>query len=236
MVDLADKRIVVTGAAGGIGSALAARLHATGARVALTSRSAEGLAKVAAGLGGQDDRVWAQSADLTDEDQTAAVFAGVRESYGNVDALVNVAGMSIPGKITETTFEQYQTVWHANVTSAFLCCKHVVPLVDSAVGASIVNISSVAALQPNPTAPLYCTAKAALDMFTQAYALQVAELGIRVTTLNPGGTDTEFWGDRPVDRAKLMSAGDVVDAIVYVLTRPPHVVINDMSFRPYHRN
>lgn len=235
MVDLAGKRIVITGAAGGIGSSLAARLHRLGARVALTSRSAERLDRLVADMGGTSDHLWARPADLTDEEQVSALFSGVHGFYGNVEALVNLAGLSIPGKITETSVEQYQTMWHANVTSAFLCCKHVVPLVDADVGAAIVSISSVAANTPNATAPLYCTTKAALDMFSKAFALQVRELGIRVTTLNPGGVDTAFWGTRPIDRSKLMKADDVVDAIEFVLTRPPHMIVNNMSFGPYHQ-
>lgn len=235
MSDVAGKRIVVTGAAGGIGSALAARLHKAGARLALTSRSAEGLATVVDRLGGEGLTLWARPADGTDEAQVEEVLAGAGEFLGTVDALVNVAGMSVPGKITETSVEQYREIWNANVTTAFLFCKHVVPLVDGTAGASIVNLSSVAALRPNSVAPLYCTAKAALDMFGQAFALQVAELGIRVTTLNPGGTDTPFWGDRPVDRSTLMSPDDVVDVVMFVLDSRPGVHVKSIEFAPFTR-
>jgi 3-oxoacyl-[acyl-carrier protein] reductase len=235
MTELEDRHIVVTGAAGGIGSALAARLSAAGARLALTSRSAEKLAKVVAELGGKGDRLWAMPADLSDEADVRSLFGGIQEAWGRVDALVNVAGLSIPGDVAETTVEDYQRLWNANVTSAFLCCKHVVPLVDHTAGASIINISSVAGRRPNPTAPLYCTAKAALDMFSQAFALQVKERGIRVTTLNPGGTDTPFWGERPVDRSALMSADDVVNAVLFVLRSRPGVRISTIEFEPFNR-
>jgi NAD(P)-dependent dehydrogenase (short-subunit alcohol dehydrogenase family) len=235
MRDLSERRVVVTGAAGGIGSALATRLQRAGAHLVLTSRSEERLDKVVSGLGGESPRLWARAADVTDEKQVRELFAEIGERFGSVDALVNVAGMSIPGNIAEASFADYQTVWNANVTSAFLCCKHVVPLVERASGASIVNISSVAGTRPNATAPLYCTAKAALDMFSRAFALQVKELGIRVTTLSPGGTDTPFWGDRPVDRSKLMSADDVVDAVMFVLGTRQQVRIGSIEFEPFIR-
>ncbi|WP_129669407.1 SDR family oxidoreductase [Phytoactinopolyspora endophytica] len=235
MADLSGRRVVVTGAAGGIGSALAARLHHAGASLALTSRSADRLGRVVAGLGGESRRLWASAADVTEEEQVRGFFAAIDERFGAVDALVNVAGMSIPGRIAETSVDDYQAIWNANVTSAFLCCKHVLPLVDGMAGASIINISSVAGLRPNPTAPLYCTAKAALDMFSRAFALQVEELGVRVTTLSPGGTDTPFWGERPVDRSKFMSADDVVDAVMFVLGTRPQVRISSIEFEPFTR-
>ncbi|CAM3539995.1 SDR family oxidoreductase [Occultella aeris] len=234
MTNLDKVRVVVTGAAGGIGSALARRLHAAGARLALTSRDPERLDGLVRELGGPGDGLWAQSADLADEPSVESFFEGAREHLGSLDALVNVAGLSRPGQIVETSLADFEQIWHANVTSAFLASKHAVPLIDPDAGGAVINVSSVAGLRPNATAPLYCTAKAALDMFTRAFALQVKQRRIRVTALNPGGTDTPFWGDRPVDRSKLMSAEDVVDVIMFVLNAPSTVQISAVEFEPFH--
>ncbi|WP_154795993.1 SDR family NAD(P)-dependent oxidoreductase [Occultella kanbiaonis] len=234
MTKLDNLRVVVTGAAGGIGSALARRLHAAGARLALTSRDADRLDALVQELGGPGERLWAQTADLADEPSVEAFFDGAGAHLGSLDALVNVAGLSRPGQIVETSLADFDQIWHANVTSAFLASKHAVPLIDAEAGGSVINVSSVAGLRPNATAPLYCTAKAALDMFTRAFALQVKQRRIRVTALNPGGTDTPFWGDRPVDRSKLMSAEDVVDVIAFVLATPSTVQINAVEFEPFH--
>lgn len=229
MADLTDRVIVVTGAAGGIGSALARRLHDAGARLVLTSRDAERLAAVAAGLGADDDRVWSWPADLADEAQAARLFEAAGRRTGHVDALVNVAGRSIPGDVADASMGDYLAVWHANVTSAFLSCKHVLPLLKPHSGAQVISIGSLAGRRPNPVAPLYCTAKAALDMFGRAFGLQVRERGIRVTTLAPGGVDTPFWGDRAVDRSALLTADDVVDAVEFVLGTPPRVHISSIE-------
>jgi NAD(P)-dependent dehydrogenase (short-subunit alcohol dehydrogenase family) len=234
VTNLDNLRVVVTGAAGGIGSALARRLHAAGSRLALTSRDSDRLGGLVQELGGPGERVWAQSADLADEPSVESLFEGVREHLGSIDALVNVAGLSRPGQVTETSLADFDQIWHANVTSAFLASKHAVPLIDAEAGGAVINVGSVAGLRPNATAPLYCTAKAALEMFTRAFALQVKQRHIRVTALNPGGTDTPFWGDRAVDRSKLMSAEDVVDVITFVLAAPSTVQISAVEFEPFH--
>ena len=96
--------------------------------------------------------------------------------------------------------------------------------------AIIVNIGSMAARNANGNAPLYCTAKAAVNMLSKALLLQVGSKKIRVTTVNPGGADTAFWGERKVDRTKLMNAEDVCDVIMFVLTSNPNIQIHEISF------
>lgn len=230
---LSDARIVVTGAAGGIGSALARRLHDAGATLALTSRSAARLDALVAGLG--EDRVWAQPADLAVEEDVARFYGGVAENLGSLTAVVNLAGGSVTGTIAETSVADYEQIWHANVTSAFLSSKHAVGLLSEESHPQVVNVGSVAGMRPNPVAPLYCTAKAALEMFTYSFALQVKEKGVRVTALSPGGTDTAFWGDRPVDRSTLMSPETVVDAIVFALSVPTSVQVTSLVIEPFRR-
>lgn len=230
---ITDGRIVVTGAAGGIGSALARRLHASGARLALTSLSGDKLAALAAELG--EERVFAQAADLSSEEDVARFYEAVSANLGSPTAVVNLAGGSVPGQIAETSVEDYEWMWHANVTSAFLSSKHALTVFEESDDPQVINVSSVAGLRPNAVAPLYCTAKAALEMFTRSFALQVKDKGVRVTALSPGGADTAFWGDRPVDRSTLMSAETVVDAIVYALSVPASVQVTSLVIEPFRR-
>jgi len=88
----------------------------------------------------------------------------------------------------------------------------------------------MAARNANGNAPLYCTAKAAVNMLSRGLLLQVGSKNIRVTTVNPGGADTPFWGTRAVDKTKLMQAEDVVDIILFVLKSNPKVQIHDIYF------
>jgi len=230
MQSLRGKVAILTGAAGGMGEELSRALAAEGMRLILSSRSADKLEAQAAALRGEGAEATACSADVTREDEVERLFRTARDLYGSADVLINLAGLSIPAQVQEMTLEQYRTLMDVNVLGTFLCCKHFIPLVSADAGAQIINVGSMAAKRANANAPVYCTAKAAVQMFSQGLALQVKEKRIRVTTLNPGGTDTGFWGDRPVAREKLLQSSDVADAIVFVLKRPSHVVVHELAF------
>jgi len=236
MTELAGRRVVVTGATGGVGAALSRRLAHAGARLALTSATPDKLATLAGALrDGTGADVVHRAADITTEAEVAAFFTAAGRHLGGADALVNLAGLSVVGTTWETTTDAYRRVVDVNVTGTFLACKHFVPLVDPSKGGLVVNVSSMAAKRPNPTAPLYCTAKAAVSMFSQAFALQSRERGIRVSTLSPGGIDTPFWGDRPVDRSGFLTADEVAEMIAFVLALPAHIAVHDLAFESVGR-
>ena len=91
----------------------------------------------------------------------------------------------------------------------------------------------MAALRANGNAPLYCTAKAAVNMFGSGLQIQLAKQDIRVTTLNPGGADTPFWGNRKVAREKLLQAADVCDVMRFVLTSDPRIAFHELNFESF---
>lgn len=223
--DLRGRHIVVTGATGGIGQSLVARLAAAGATVSATGSSAERLETLKAA----SPEALVHAADITSESEVQEFYSAAFDAAGSVDAVVNLAGLSIPGSIAEATVEDFERLMSVNVLGTFLSCKHALSRLRET-DAQIINVGSLAGKRPNATAPLYCTAKAAVAMFTDAFALQVKDRRVRLTNLTPGGTDTAFWGDRPVKREALMSSDDVVDTIVFILTRPKHVVIHDLQF------
>ncbi|MEM6333235.1 MAG: SDR family oxidoreductase [Planctomycetota bacterium] len=221
--------ILITGATGGIGQAMAEALHAAGASVALTGRHAHRLTELAARLGD----VPAIAADLTDEAQAAAAVGEAREKLGRLDTLINLAGMSIPGPIAEMSVDDYAAVMNANVRSAFLANKHFLKCVDPEAGGLIVSVSSVAGHQANGTAPVYCAAKAALNMMHQGLALQVKQANVRVSLVSPGAVASPFWGDRQVPHDKFMTPDEVAEVIAFVVNLPSSVVLDDVVFRPW---
>ncbi|MFD0663350.1 SDR family oxidoreductase [Thermocatellispora tengchongensis] len=229
---LRGRRIVVTGATGGIGTELCTLLARAGARLALTASSPARLAALVSGLARAEpaEAPIHRAADITDEAEVSAFFKEVGDRWGGADALVNLAGRADPGRIADTTAEAFHRGLDVNLAGTFLSCKHFVPLVHPGTGGLVVNVASMAAKRANPVAPLYCAAKAAVAMFSEAFALQVRERGIRVTTVNPGGVDTAFWGDRAVDRTRMLAAVDVAEVVVFVLTRPPYMSVHDISF------
>ena len=227
MIDYKDKNVVVTGASGGMGVVLCKQLARQGARLSLCSDNPEKLSVLVSELS-QITEVFAKAVDISKEAEVQAFFAEAYEKHGEMHALANLAGVSIPGKIQETDVQVYEKIMDVNVKGTFLSGKYFAKY--AAKPAIIVNIGSTAGKNANPNAPLYCTAKAAVNMLSQGMLLQMGSQDIRVTTINPGGVDTPFWGTRKVDKSKLMQAEDVVEIIMFALTSSPRVQIHDIYF------
>lgn len=227
MINYSGKNVIVTGASGGMGIILCKKLAEQGAKLSLCSNDGVALNALAEALGKITD-VFAKVVDITNEDEVAAFFAEAYDKNGEFSAMANLAGLSIPSKIPFTEVDVYEKIMDVNVKGTFLAGKYFAQ--NAAKPAIIVNIGSTAAKTANANAPLYCTAKAAVNMLSQGMLLQMGSQDIRVTTINPGGTDTPFWGTRAVDKSKLMQAEDVVEIIFFALTSSPRVQIHDIYF------
>ncbi len=225
---LQDKVILIAGATGGMGKVLCRQLAEQDCKLALAGRKEDELAALKAELEAIGCEVMTAVTDVTVEDQVKEFVDAAVAVFGKLDALVNLAGISIPAKIWDTDEATYDRMLDVNLKGTYLMCKHFVP--HAAENARIINIGSMAARRTNGNAPLYCVAKSALNTFSQGLALQVASRGIHVTTLNPGGADTPFWGDRPVKRDKMLQAQDVVDVILFVLSAHPRMAIHSVDF------
>lgn len=227
MIDYSGKNVIVTGASGGMGVILCRKLAEQGAKLSLCANEEAGLRALAAELSGRTE-VFAKVVDITSEQEVEAFFTEAYAKNGEFAAMANLAGLSIPGRIPDTDLAVYEIIMDVNVKGTFLAGKYFAK--NAARPAIIVNIGSTAAKNANANAPLYCTAKAAVNMLSQGMLLQMGAQDIRVTTINPGGADTPFWGSRAVDRSKLMKAEDVVDIIFFALTSSPRVQIHDIYF------
>lgn len=226
---LKNKVIMITGASGGMGQVLCEELAEQGVILVLASKQEEALKEQCNALKRKYDvEVMGCSLDVTKEDQVKEFVESAGEAYGKIDALINLAGLSIPGKIAETDEAVYDLMMDVNVKGVYLMSKYFTQY--AAEDARMINIGSMAARRTNGNAPLYCMAKSAVNVLSQGLSLQLAEKGIHVTTLNPGGTDTPFWGDRPIKREKLLQAQDIVDVILFVLNSNPRVVIHSVDF------
>ena len=230
MRELKDKVVILAGAAGGIGRAVAENLAKHGVKLALFARDPAQLREMEAML--QAETLCCR-VDVTCEAQVAAAMEAVQAQLGTPEILINLAGISIPAKVWEMTEESYDRTMDANLKGTFLCTKHFARMADPALGGQIINISSMASKRANGNAPMYCTAKAAVSMFSSGMAIQLKERNIRVTALNPGGVDSPFWGDRPVDRTKFLQVEDVAEVIEFILTRNSYVSFCDVSFESF---
>ena len=228
MKNLTGKVAVITGAGGGMGCEIAKLLADAGVKLALLSNDTASLDALASTLRGEFITL---ACDVRDEAAVGTAFAETVRVLGKPDILLNLAGLSIPAKIWEMDEASYDLSIDVNVKGTFLCSKHFANC--CAEDAQIINIGSMAAKRANPNAPLYCTAKAAVNMLSAAMQMQFKDRGIRVTTLNPGGADTGFWGDRPVKREKLLKASDVAEVMLFVLTRESRVAFSEINFESF---
>jgi 2-keto-3-deoxy-L-fuconate dehydrogenase len=190
---LAQRVCVVTGAASGIGAAIAARFAAEQATV------------IGADLRAVDDLV---PVDVGEEDDVVALFDAVRERAGRApDVLVNVAGIGSTTSAPDTPVEVWDQVFAVNARGTFLCCKHAIGAMRESGGGSIVNISSVAGLVGLRNRAAYCASKGAVIALTRALAVDHVGEGIRVNCICPGTIDSP-WVRRLVDEA-----GEDIDAL-----------------------
>jgi NAD(P)-dependent dehydrogenase (short-subunit alcohol dehydrogenase family) len=188
------KAVFVTGAARGLGAAIARRLASEGARVTLADIDLAGAEAVAAEINA-DAGVGTASPialDVTDEAQWVRALEAADAAMGGISVLVNNAGILQTGSIETLSLTDWKRVMGVNVDSVFLGCKHVLPYLRKSQPASIVNISSIAGLIAGHNTPAYNASKAAVWLLTKSVALHAARLGddIRSNSVHPAFIDT----------------------------------------------
>jgi NAD(P)-dependent dehydrogenase (short-subunit alcohol dehydrogenase family) len=183
------KVALVTGAARGIGLAVAKRFLGEGYRVALLDIEGELLAASVKALNDPDNTL-ALHADVSDEIAVAKAFAEMQTRFGRLDALVNNAGIANFKPVLETTLAEWDRIIAVNLTGPFLCTKAAAPLMREHGGGAIVNIASISALRASTLRVAYGTSKAGIIHFTKQCAVELALLGIRVNAVAPGPVET----------------------------------------------
>ena len=232
MNNLTNRVIVITGASGGMGREISKRLFECKAKLALFSNDPKGLCELAGELEAKSGgEFFTREVDVRNEDSVKSAFDETVKRLGSPDILLNLAGLSIPAKIWDMSEADFDLMLDVNVKGTFFTVKHFARTNES--GGQIVNIGSMAAKRANGNAPMYCTAKAAVNMLSAGAAIQLKEKNIRVTTLNPGGADTPFWGERKVDRSKLLKASDVADVIMFILSLDSRVAVSEINFESF---
>jgi NAD(P)-dependent dehydrogenase (short-subunit alcohol dehydrogenase family) len=188
---LAGKVAIVTGAASGIGHAVALRLAADGAKVVAVDVNAEGLKTTARGIRAATGTVRTVRADLSRQTQCRRVVDAAVKNFGGVNILANMHGISdfTDTKILTVSEEVFQRTWEVNVKALFLLCKEVIPEMQKAGAGSIINMSSGAALGGGG-GTAYTASKGGVNALTRAIAFQHAAENIRCNCVCPGPIDT----------------------------------------------
>ena len=181
-----DKVVVITGGAGGLGSATARRMAAEGAAVVIADVADEPGEALAREVGGEYMRL-----NVTDEDQWRATVAVIRSKHGRIDVLVNAAGIEgdlLNGSPESTTLDEWRRVFAVNLEGTFLGCKYVLPVMKEARKGAIVNVSSVVSYFGCPSSAAYGASKAGVQQLSKSIALYGARDGmkIRCNSVHPG--------------------------------------------------
>ena len=202
-IDLEGRIAVVTGGAAGIGYAIAERMAASGARVALWDRDADGAEAARAALG----TAAAQAADIADPDSIAAARDAALREFGKIDILVNNAGINGNNhKIWETPIDEWRRVIEVDLNGVFYCCRAVVPHMIAAGYGRVVNIASIAGKEGNPNHGHYSTAKAGVIGFTKSLGKETVGTGVIANCIAPAAVETAILRDNtPDQRAYLLS-------------------------------
>jgi len=181
-LDLNDRVAIITGGSGGIGMATAARMQASGARLAIWERSRELADAATEKLEGAEGVV----VDVTDEASVRGATAATLARFGQIDILVNAAGVTNPRTlVVDYSYDLWQQMMAVNLNGTFLCCREVVPHMMERDYGRIVNLGSVSGKEGNPFSSGYSASKAAVHSLTKSLAKELARTGIRVNAVAP---------------------------------------------------
>jgi short-subunit dehydrogenase len=227
---LAGAVALITGAASGIGAALADGLAVRGCRLLLVDRDAVGLEETARAIRGRGGAVETRILDLVDADGIRALPAWVQDRSGRLDILINNAGVALGGRFDETHLDDFEWLMDINLRAVVRMCHAFLPMLRARPAAQIVNMSSLFGLIAPPGQVAYCTSKFGVRGFSEALRHEYAGTGLGVTVVHPGGVATAISrnarGRRPPGDPEAAELARVEDekareAFGKLLTLPP---------------
>ena len=189
---LQGKVAIITGAARGIGHAIAQAALREGASVAIADLNEAGARDAAAKLGGGDGKVLAVGVNVAEQASVQAMVAAVVAAFGRIDVLVNNAGIGAEKPFLETSLEDWNRIIGVNLTGAFLVAQTVAREMIESGGGKIVNITSISGQRGGTGRAAYGSAKAGLELLTKVMAVELAPYRINVNNIAPGAVDTEL--------------------------------------------
>ena len=222
-MDLKGRTAVVTGSSSGIGQELCTMLAQKGAAVYGFSRRRSVVE--------HPSFTWIQT-DVTKQEEIDRAFDTVLRAHQRVDLLVNNAGFGLFGSIETLDPEAWNRLIATNLTAAFLCTRRVVSGMKEAGRGTIVNVASIAGKRGFRNGSAYCASKFGLNGFSEALFEELREEGIRVCSINPGSTGTEFFEHAGIEPKKLMNTGDVASLILTMIELPDDMLPDQVVVRP----
>jgi NADP-dependent 3-hydroxy acid dehydrogenase YdfG len=224
---MSDPVFLITGASSGIGAATARAAARAGYRLVLAARSTDRLAGLSAELGGEE-RALAIQCDVTDWDQQRAAVDAALERFGRLDVAFANAGIGAWRGFTEETPEHWRELILTNVYGPALTIRATIPALRESRGHLLLT-GSVAGRRALPGS-LYSATKWAVTAMGESARQELNDTGVRVTVIEPGMVDTPFFSRGAPD--DVLQADDVARAVMFAVSQPPHVDVNEILIRP----
>jgi 3-oxoacyl-[acyl-carrier protein] reductase len=232
MASLEGRVAIVTGGSKGIGLAVATMLVEGGAEVALAARGAADLESAAHRLGETSGRtVLALPTDVGDQTHCERMVAATVEHFGRLDILVNNAGVGVFAPVGELTAEAWTRQIDTNLSGAFFCSAAALPHLRASQG-WIINVASLAAVNPFAGGAAYNASKFGLLGFSEALMLDVRHQGVRVSCVMPGSVATDFAASLPHEESWKLRPEDVAEVVRDLLAFPPRALPSRVEIRP----
>ncbi|HCT3221667.1 SDR family oxidoreductase [Staphylococcus aureus] len=230
MTVLTDKVAVVTGAGSGIGEAIATLLHEEGVKVILAGRNKDKLQNVANQLA--QDSVKVVPTDVTKKEEVDELIKIAQQTFGGLDIVINSAGQMLSSKITDYQVDEWDSMIDVNIKGALYTAQAALPTMLEQSSGHLINIASISGFEVTKSSTIYSATKAAVHTITQGLEKELAKTGVKVTSISPGMVDTAITAAyNPTDRKKL-EPQDIAEAVLYALTQPKHVNVNEITVRP----
>jgi NADP-dependent 3-hydroxy acid dehydrogenase YdfG len=243
MAKLDAKVAVITGASSGIGEATAEALAAEGASVMIAARRRDRLEGLVERISGDGGKAVAVECDITDEEQAHGLIRQAKDEFGRVDILVNNAGVMQLSEVQKGLSEEWRTMFEVNVLGLLYVTDAAIEVMKEQGSGYLVNISSLASRGTRPALGVYSGTKMAVNGISEALRQELLEDDIRVTMVEPGAVETELPEHITDEEARQglttmleqlepLKAEDIANAIIYVVTQPQRVSINEILIRP----
>ena len=240
---LVGRVALVTGASSGIGDATARTLAKAGARVAIAARRADRLDALAREIGKLGGDVLPLAADLAKEQENRRIVAKTEAHFGRLDILVNNAGVMLLSPVDAASADDWRRMLELNVLGLMVSTQAALPGMRQRRSGHIVNISSTAGRIANANVSGYSASKFGVVAFSEALRKEVYKDNIRVSVIEPGAVATELREHIPhaatkqaldawVEAMRQLQPADIANAVLYCVTQPDHVNVNEILIRP----
>jgi NADP-dependent 3-hydroxy acid dehydrogenase YdfG len=244
MGSLEGRKVVITGGSSGIGEATAVAMAREGAAVALGARRVDRCTDIASRINADGGTAIAIEADITDEEQAKRLVEGAHGELGGLDCLVNNAGVMLLGPLQGADPADWRTMIEVNCLGLVHCTHYALPLIRDGGGGDAVNLASVAGRVASLGSGVYNMTKWGVVAYSESLRQEGTHINVRVTCVEPGFVETELQGHNTnpmvVEQieqmrettGKVLEADDIARAIVYAVSQPKHVSVNEVLVRP----